>query len=76
MEPEWGLGRVGFDEILADTGVVQSVIFRDCWTDACFYHEIMMYGMFKGDALELLHGAVLPRPGPEPGSRVQPSTLP
>lgn len=36
-EPEWGLGREGFDAILEDTDVVESVIFRESLTDACFY---------------------------------------
>ena len=33
-EPQWGLGREGFDTLLEDTDVVESVIFRESWTDA------------------------------------------
>jgi predicted TIM-barrel fold metal-dependent hydrolase len=64
-EPEWGLGREGFDEILADTDVVESVIFRESWTDACFYHEIPMYGMFKGGLARLQNGLDLRDRHPE-----------
>jgi uncharacterized protein len=58
-EPHWGLGREGFDTILEDTDVVESVIFRESWTDACFYHEIPMYGMFKGGLAKLENGLEL-----------------
>ena len=56
---QWGLGREGFDTLLEDTDVVESVIFRESWTDACFYHEIPMYGMFKGGLAKLENGIEL-----------------
>ena len=49
----------GFDTLLEDTDVVESVIFRESWTDACFYHEIPMYGMFKGGLAKLENGIEL-----------------
>jgi uncharacterized protein len=64
-EPEWGLGREGFDAILEDTDVVESVIFRESWTDACFYHEIPMYGMFKRGLAKLENGIELRARHPE-----------
>ena len=64
-EPEWGLGREGFDAILEDTDVVESVIFRESWTDACFYHEIPMYGMFKRGLAKLENGIELRERHPE-----------
>lgn len=58
-EPRWGLGREGFDTVLEDTDVVESVIFRESWTDACFYHEIPMYGMFTRGLAKLSNGIEL-----------------
>jgi uncharacterized protein len=64
-EPRWALSHEGFDEHLASTDVVDSVIFRESWTDACFYHEIPMYGMFKRGLAKLSNGLELRKRHPE-----------
>jgi predicted TIM-barrel fold metal-dependent hydrolase len=64
-EPHWGLGRERYDEYLEDTDVAESVIFRESWTDACFYHEIPMYGMFKRGLAKLQNGVELRERHPE-----------
>lgn len=65
-EPKWGLSHEQFDAgATALPDVVESMFFRESWTDAFIYHVVPMFGMFKKGLVPLAPGLELRERHPE-----------